>query len=340
MGQFSFQNSQEFSLLRLGPTAKDTLQEFIDIDVTTDDLARILRRNKSYRDLFARYVIKKTGMTLDENNKQGPSTHRIIALLGLMASRNLILSLRMHKAIEKTFPFKGGEVEIRPEDYLKRANTLEEVFLQARWPYAETAFSASVYYDWLYRGLSKNSDFKKLEPYFDHVWKRAQKVGTIAYHLAHEVPGANSKQALASGILLPAGKIWMALQDSSYAEKDQMWDTNPLYSPLALKLMEEEKWQTSFETVSAHSLYYFDIFESSIPAIQCYREPYLGKAYSKGTFQLSTILYLADLMARSWKIPADEKDAVFSKWDHPNIKSLKLSAAKIIKVMKASMGQK
>ena len=63
MGGFPFNNTELFLPFRLGATARETLQEFIDIDVTAGDLTRILNTNQVYRDLFFRFeaVDRATG---------------------------------------------------------------------------------------------------------------------------------------------------------------------------------------------------------------------------------------------------------------------------------------
>jgi len=130
MEGFSFKDTSLFLPLRLGPTARDTLQEFVDIDVTAEDLVRILHRNHAYGDLFARFVNQKTQpRRAKEQTKPGSTeapkppvpdspTHRLINLLGMIGSRNLILALRMHKALEGRFPIsEEGAVELKASDY-------------------------------------------------------------------------------------------------------------------------------------------------------------------------------------------------------------------------------
>ena len=339
MSGFTFRNTEQFLPLRLGPTAQDTLQEFIDIDVTAEDLTKILKRNKAYRDMFARFIEQKSSEKKEPGaSKNGPHTHRLIGLLGMMGSRNLVIALRMHKAVNGKFPETPDGLKITPSDYLKKSMETEEAFLRAKLEYSETAFTAAVYYDWLIQIMSKTNSYKKtLEPYCDLVWKRAQKTGYLAYFLAKEVKGGSPKNALAAGFFLHGGKILMAQQNPTYIDFETQLEANPKLSPLAKLLLERDKFQTSFEAVSAHSLRYFTLFRSVIPAVANFREPYNLKGIDKSGCQLAALLYLADSMAHSWKIPADEKDPAFAEWAHPSLKQLQLSPKKLIAVMKSAM---
>ncbi|NUM88976.1 MAG: hypothetical protein HUU37_07215, partial [Bdellovibrionales bacterium] len=116
--------------LKLKPTARDTLQEFIDIDVTADDLVQILNRNLAYRDMFERFVQKriKPAAGGDKKDAQEPSpTHRLVSLLGMIGSRNFILALRMSRLHTGHFPVKDdGSVDLKAGDFLKRASDIEE----------------------------------------------------------------------------------------------------------------------------------------------------------------------------------------------------------------------
>lgn len=349
MEGFSFADTSLFLPLRLGPTARDTMQEFIDIDVTADDLVRILHRNRTYRDLFSRFVNQKTQPrkapaakapgSPEEPKVPASPTHRLISLLGMIGSRNLILSLRMHKALEGKFPItEDGSVDIKTSEYLKRANETEEQFLRAGLDYSETAYSASVYYDWLIRHLSRNKNFKKdLEPYCDTIWKRALRTGLLAYYLAQEVKGIPPKLAMAGGFLLHGGKLLLASQDVSYIAFESEKDADARLTPLARLLLEREKFGTGQEEVSSHSLRYFDLFTDIIPAVRHFREPYCLKGADDLHYRLAALFYLADAMGRSWKIPVDEKDPVLQEWAHPSLKQLKLSPKTLVAVMKSAM---
>ncbi len=345
MEGFSFKDTDRFLPLKLGPTARDTLQEFIDIDVSAEDLVKILHRNHAYKDLFARFVNQKTQPRKSEEGektegKEPPSpTHRLISLLGMIGSRNLILALRMHKALENRFPVnEEGAVDIKASDYLKHALEMEEVFLRNNLHYSETAYAAAVYYDWMERHLARLPDYKKvLEPYAGTVWKRAQRTGILAYFISHEVRGSAPKQAMAAGFLVHGGKLLLASALKEYVEFETNLDQNEKLPPLARLIQEREKFGLSYEEVSAHSLRYFDVFQSLSAPVSRYREPYCLKGGDGGQYSLAAVLYLADAMARTWRIPNDEKDPAIQEWAHPSVKQLRLSATKLIAIMKSAM---
>ena len=135
MKAFSFQDSELFVPLRIGRTARETLQEFIDIDVTASDLTRILDNNQTYRDLFFRFVNQKTakaekpkpavevkdGQAAPVPEKEAPPspTHRLIGLLGMLGSRNLILALRIHRLMNGKFPVTKARFDLVGYHYCK-----------------------------------------------------------------------------------------------------------------------------------------------------------------------------------------------------------------------------
>lgn len=342
MEGFSFKDTDRFLPLRLGATARDTLQEFIDIDVSAEDLVRILNRNQAYKDLFARFVNQKTKGRPSAGDKKGEEpvspTHRLISLLGMLGSRNLILSLRMHKATAGAFPVKeDGAVDIKASDYVKFALECEEVFLRNNLDYSETAYAAGVYFDWLKRILSHHPSYKKgLEAYCDRIAKRALRCGILAYFLAQNIQSLNPKQALAAGMLMQGGKLILAgaLEDYSAVEIES---EESAATPLFRLLKERARYGAGFEEISSQSLYYFDVFRALAPALRHMREPYALKGGDHVQYDLASLLYLADCMGRSWKIPSGDKDALFGEWDHPSLKHLKLSAATLTQVMKLAM---
>lgn len=350
MEGFSFKDTDRFLPLRLGATARETLQEFIDIDVTAEDLVRILHRNQAFKDLFSRFVNQKTqprrakpaegeAKEAKEGRELPTPTHRLIGLLGMIGSRNLILALRMHKAIEGRFPIdEAGEVDVKASDYVKRALETEEVFLRNGLEYSETAYAAAVYYDWVIRLLGKQEDFKKgLEAFAEQQWKRAIRSGLLAYFLGHEVRGATPKLAMAGGFMLPAGKLLLAGHDRAYIDFDTKLSEQAALTPLARLLHERQRFGVAQEEIGSHSLRYFDVFHGLVPAVRCFREPYNLKGVDAGNYTMASLLYLADAMAQSWKIPSNEQDPVIQEWAHPSLKHLQLSATKLIKVMRSAM---
>ena len=71
--------------------------------------------------------------------------------------------------------------------------------------------------------------------------------------------------------------------------------------------------------------------------VRNFREPYLLKGVDLPSYRLCVLLNLADAMARSWKIPNDEKDPVFEEWGYPGLTTLKIKRAALIEVMKRAM---
>lgn len=340
--------------MRLGRTARETLQEFIDIDVSASDLERILNENQVYRDLFFRFVNQKTAKPVkvkaapkegeapakpEKEEPQSP-THRLISLLGMLGSRNLILALRIHRLAAGRFPInEEGVVEIQASDYLKMALEAEDLFLRNKLEYSETAYAAGVYYDLCRRIYDKNDNLKKLDEYFKKTWQRAIRVGTLAYFLAERVDGYTPKTALAAGMLSQAGKLHLAvwLQEDNYAEFEEGLNANQEIPQIGRMLLERDKFGINNEEVAAHTLRYFDVFKGLASAIDNFREPYCLKGSDPSNHGLSILLWLADSMARTWKLPVDEKDPVFNQWTYPGLGALRIRKSMLIEVMKRAM---
>lgn len=356
MGGFPFQRTELFLPFRLGRTARDTLQEFIDIDVTAGDLTRILNANQAYRDLFFRFVSQKTAKAekpkpavkakdgeaevVAEKNEPESPTHRLINLLGMLGSRNLILALRIHRLTEGRFPVTpDGKVEITAADYLKTALEAEDLFVRNKLEYSEMAYAAGVYFDLCTRLYGKDGGLKKLEPYYKRTWQRAVRTGLVAYFLAERIEGYTPRTALAAGILCHAGKLHLGvhLAQANYAEYEEALDTNAQLTPLARLLLERQKFGVAQEDVGAHTLRYFDVFRGLAPMVANYREPYMHKGVDKAAHGFCVLLYLADAMARSWKLPADEKDPLFNEWSYPGLTTLRVKRSALIEVMKRAM---
>jgi hypothetical protein len=334
---------RHFMPLKLGPTARDTLQEFIDIDVSADDLVRILNRNQAYRDLFSRFVNKKTGKQPKEGEaeKEGSPTHRLIALLGMIGSRNLILSLRMHRNAEGKFPIDAeGNVDLKAAEYLNRAMEIEESFVRNKLEYSETAFAAASYYDWFLRTQAKHPTFKKQEPYLQEIWKRGQRAGLIAYLLAQKVVGSTPKFAIAAGMLSQVGRLHMALRfGADYSDFETKIDAQKL-NHVARLLQERDRFGLAHEEMASYSLFFYDVFQELEPCIRFYREPYCLKGGDHGQYTMALVLSLADSMARSWKIPVDEKDPTLAEWAAPWTKELRLRPQALIECMRLAMNIK
>jgi|GEM_PF-6517830 len=342
MKEFSFAQTDLFLPLRLGRTARDTLQEFIDIDVSTGDLARILNDNQAYHDLFFRFVSKKTAKlektAEGENPEPASPTHRLVNLLGMLGSRNLILALRIHRLAHGSFPVaEGGEVQITAGDYLARALEAEESFQRNGLEYSETAYAAGVYFDLCTRLYGRSGEMKKLQPYFDRTWQRAYRTGVVAYLLAEKLAGFTPKYALAAGMMAHAGKLHMAAWFDGYADFETALDSNKDLPPIGRLLLERDKFGVMSEEIGSHTLRYFDVFKLVLPSVRYYREPYCLKGVDANNHKLAVLLWLADAMARSWRLPADEKDPVFAEWTYPALGSLKIRRTLLMEVMKRAM---
>lgn len=340
MEGLSLRDTDRFRPLRLGPTARNTLQEFVDIDVTASDLAGILRRNQAYRNLFARFVhakIKPKAAEGEAPPKDSGPVHRMIGLLGMIGSRNLIVSLRMHKAVTGQFPVdEAGEVNVKASDYVKRATEAEDTFARLKLEHGESAYAAGCLYDWLARLTAARGADKSVEALVNEQWKKALRAGLVAHHLAEELPGFSPKQTVPAAMLPAAGKILLAEAHPTYAAWDAAQAERAL-PPAAALLAERQRFGLSHEEVAAHALHYFDLFWALSPVVRHYREPYALKGLDAANYSLAALTLVAHTLGSAWKIPADNDPALAKLLAHPSVKHFKLKPSAIVRVMKSAM---
>lgn len=350
--------NQYLPQLYLARTAQDVLQEFIDIDVTSDDLVRILRNNPSYQMFFEKYVNKKSPQKnqiatdpKDGSHKKeagiSTPTHRLIALLGMIGSRNFILALRLAKASTGSFPATAeGSIDFKPSDHLRYCLDMEEMALRNNIEYGETLFAAAYLYDWL-TAIAKKGNYKRLEPFMQQSWKQSRNTAMIAHALGKKVKNLSfQKYAGAAGLMHNIGKILLAIATSEGASSGganylnelekadkQGWKWNGEQGIV----MEKSLYGIQYEELSAMALLQFRVFKDLERSIRYHNEPFFLKTVDKNSYQLACIINLASLMAKSWKAPADEKDPVIAEWTKPWTKDLKLQTKDLISTMKWAM---
>jgi hypothetical protein len=337
---FSLRDSERFFPLHLGATAHATLQEFIDIDVRTEDLARILRANKPYLRLFREFV----GQRVREKEEPEPNgarprptpTRRLVGLLGMIGSRNLILTLRMNEAVRGSFPVnEEGTLEVKTSAFLKCAQQAEDFFARNRLPYGETAFAAGLLFDWINLALKEQGHYPNLEQFFQETWKEAFRAGVIAFELAKEVPGQLPQRCLPAltcayaGKLLLAAGLGVAYRDFLHAQK-----ADPRLDPLARLVQERAAFGTSYEEVAAQAAAYFSVFKPYAPTIRRLREPYLLKGGDAAHEAEARVLLLSESAAGLRALPNSEKDGALAELSPRSRAALKLEPARLLAALK------
>jgi hypothetical protein len=263
-------------------------------------------------------------------------------MLGMLGTRNLILALRLFRLTHGKFPIgPEGEVELTASQLLKRALAVEDLFTRNKLEYSETAYACALAYDMGELQLGKVLPAKHAEPFAQKTWDRGLRTGLIAYALASRIPGLPQKQALAAGFFTHLGRLLLAKRfpdgKQSYPEFDERLDDDKLLTPVARALRERDFYGVAQEELGSHSLRYMHLFPELIPVVRYFREPYCLKGLDRENYRFALLMWLASCMARSWKIPADEKDPVFQEWSTPGLESLKISKASLIATMKQVM---
>ncbi|RZA07413.1 MAG: hypothetical protein EOP11_07760 [Proteobacteria bacterium] len=347
MAGLSLKDTDRFLPLNLGATAHATLQRFIDIDVSAEDLVQILRADRRYQALFREFVDQKIkvrepgdeeasdGVKPKVEKKRTP-THRLIGLLGMIGSRNLILALRMNEAVAGEFPRGAeGKLDLKAADYLKCGPQAEEFFQRNRIAYPETAYAAGVYFDWIYLKLKAQGSLPKLEPFFQQTWKTALRAGLIAYELAKVVPGQLPQQCFPAMVAAYGGKLLLAESyGDAYVEFLKTQAGSIRLDSLSELILERENFGLSFEEVAAHALAHFSIFSGYAPAVRHAREPYLLRGLDTAHERQANILLIADRAAQSNKIPNGETDPSLALLGPRACRTLGISPARLIETLK------
>ena len=335
---------QYFNPLRIGSAARDTLQEFIDIDVTADDLAQILNRNQVYQDLFRKTIFRKKGreQTEEERKDEKLSTnHRLVSLLGMIRTRNLLLALRTYEIGHGKFPLdEDGTVNIQVSLAIRHANDFEDFFQRNKLEYSEMAFAVGFYFDCLKAFLPQGN--AKMETYFANTWRKSKQTALIAFLLAYKVEGCSPKFAIASGAMSQVGRIYMSRifgpnneSDSSpiYMELEPKMAAADKLDHLARYITEQEIYGVTQEEFGAFSLRCYDIFASLEPVIRFYREPYCLKNSDPMMYKMALIVNLAESMATYNRAPSSETDEIFKVWDFHSLHDLNISKKILIETM-------
>jgi hypothetical protein len=348
MEESHFHNLAEHFLysMRIGATAGDILQEFIDIDVTSEDLVRILEHNPVYKDCLEAFVLGKSPAKKDQEDKDGKSVHRLISLLGMIGSRNFLLSLRVARGVHGQFPRdKENKIEITPSETIKLAINTEELCLRQKIDYPETAFAAAYHFDWMRAVLKKNSLEKPLETHFAEVWKDAIRTATVAYGLAERCKNFGPiKYAYAAGMLSKLGKITIAAETRESSGSDSWIGYQEHLSKMSFKsayaryFLEEEKFKTGFAAHSALLIRFAGVFSEIERAIFYMHEPYYLRNADPNLYKLALVLNMAHRMGHDWKAPADAKDPMVERWKIPEMNKLGLTPNHLVEVMKWAMG--
>lgn len=352
--------------LRLGPTARETLQEFIDIDATAEDMVRIFRQNPAYRHTLERFVSLKAPAALkadadteaaangdsqekkdeEEKNKRPKHltpTYRLISLLGLLGTRNFILALRIFKATTGKFPEEvKGKWNFAPPEYLKKCLEIEEFCFTHKLLYVETSYAAAYMYDWIGAMAKNHPQARALVPFVDQCWKTGQRAGVVAYGIAERYPNfAFLKFAMASGILHNVGRALMAVTFAdatpSYVDFATRLDKVTGLPRLAYALQERAAFQVSANEVSSLAMRSFSVFNPIGQALHYQNEPYNLKPVDKNLYLLAATLQLSSAMASAWRIPTDDKDPLLKQWKRPWVKDLHLNEKKLGEIMKWAM---
>lgn len=330
---------------RIGKTAEDLLQEFIDIDVNGDDLVRILGNNPVYLHLLDEFVALKSGELKkqgDEEKIELQPTRRLLSLLGMVGSRNAILSLRLARATQGTFPYsKEGKLELKPDQYLKNALAIEELCQRNQIEYADSAFAGAYLFDWLVAVLKVKKAPQKALEYAAQAGRDAQRMALVALGISRLVQGFGfHRYAMAAALSVGLGKILMACEFDKQGNSFVAFQAETAKDPppaVMATAHEAAAFGTHHSELAALCLSFSAILRPVERSVRHHLEPYYLRGAPKNVYLLGLVLHTAALMARNWRLPGDLKDPLVATWRSPWRAPLKVSDQQLLNVMQWAM---
>jgi HD-like signal output (HDOD) protein len=307
------------------------LEEFVDIDVNTDAVARIVSRNQ-YFEYMLLQEIKTLGL-----KDISPSLQTAIALLGMQRVRDFICALQIMRIVCRKHPEfnQEGKLNFRSSEYLTYSLKTEEYVVTRRMQYADIAYAAGMVFDlmvWIGRELYGSK--KGYDELMTEVYKHGLRAAMIGMEIAKLFKRFNyNKYVFAACLLHDVGKLAM---DLIFGTAYSIFRADINKVPLSRDVthfLEARRFGFTHEYYGSQMAYYFQIFRPIEKAILFHHEPYLLKGTNKELWVLASIIALASNMARNYRIPKDHSDPIFKAWFPHELKDFRIDKSALILIM-------
>ncbi|MBI3556530.1 MAG: hypothetical protein HY074_09730 [Deltaproteobacteria bacterium] len=321
--------------LRLPATSRRILEEFVDIDVNSEAVSKIVQRNQ-YFEYMLLQEIKTLG--LKENT---PGLQAAIALLGMSRVRDFVCALQILRMVGRRHPEVGkdGKFTFKPSEMVKYAVKTEEYALARQIPYADTAYAGGMMFDVMFavaRELFGDPD--TFEDYAVEVYKHGLRTALIGVEIGKSIKNFSySKFVFSSCLIHDIGKLAMELlfpptTPNSYLAFRESVDEKPVRR-LLKHYIEVKRFGLPHEYYSSQMAFQFNIFRSIERAVLFHHDPYTLKSTNKDLYTFAALIGLASNMANHYRNPKDANDPIVASWITPELKDCKIELKTLMAVM-------
>lgn len=291
----------------LGKTVKNLLLACSNESMKAQDLYSIITGNRAYAHFIMSMPMLSARMT-DWREEKMPSRDferviitRILGLLGKSAVRNTVVSIRLNRIADFGLPKKKNEmVKIATTQQLKFSLFAEEFCVDQHYIHPDQAFLAGVHYDWLGMIMNRRGASREVKNYLDDVFREGLRTAIFAYTLGTRLKKTpKEKELFASGLLLPIGKMLMALMFPR--EHPSTWigflNDVDLHADAKVDALINNQLPrypvTSFE-MSGVFIDHLQLFRHVEPAIRLAHSPYLVESSDPELSDLAVLLGIAN----------------------------------------------
>lgn len=301
--------------LRLPLTSRKILEAFINIDVNTETVSRIVQRNQ-YLEVALLREIKALG--LKDNT---PTLKAAIALLGMQRVRDFLCALQIIRWAGNKYPKidKDGKVDFRPSELLQYALRTEEFASMRRIDYVDTAYAAGMMFDiMLYLGKDVFGASRGYEEFVAEIFKHSLRAARIGTEIAKSFKNLGfSKYVFAACLIHDIGKLAMYLlypptTPNSYHLFLGDLKKKPQKREVA-HFAEAKRFGATHEYYGAQMAYFFQLLRSIEKPLLFHHDPYLIRS-NRDVFNFACLISLASNMANNFRSPKDSKDPVYEAW--------------------------
>lgn len=322
--------------LRLPDTSRKVLEEFVDIDVNAEAVAKIVQRNQYFEHMLL-HEIRSLG--LKENT---PKLTAAVALLGMQRVRDFVCALQILRMVGRRHPEvdKDGKLNFKASDYLKHATRTEEFVTNHRLQYGDTAYAAGMMFD-VMTAVGQEL-FQAPKTYFEYVgevYKHGMRTARIGVEIAKSFKSFSyTKFVFAACLVHDIGKLAMELL-LDYSNFRADLGKKPV-SREVRHFAEAARYGLTHDYFSSQMAYFFGVFRTVEKAILFHHEPYLLKSSNKELFTFASLIALASNMANNVRVPKDANDPIYKAWFTPELGDFKVDPKLLQTIMSKVAGER
>ncbi|MCO5143445.1 MAG: HDOD domain-containing protein [Oligoflexia bacterium] len=313
----------------LGITSKRLLQRFCQSDVSISDIAALLRKNQSYKHNLSSLCAKLMNPATNESEKEfKPSSHRIVALLGPIATRNLVVGSRIYRIKNGKLPdLSVNEEKQESTKFLKTALSLEDFIQSRNLMHPEVAFSCGIFID-LFDLIFENEAWYKEElKERPAILAKIKRAIVLANHFSQAL-SFPATSLIAAAMYTQMSRLFAHSKEKGF----QFVSKNRTYQAG----IEKKIYGYLPEDILALCLSHYQIFPEIFSAVRYYREPYQLIGEPPQASQLAAVLQIMDAYVEDWKPAKDEKDSRIHQWLNPTTNRIGLRPNSILKILEQS----